>query len=253
MAPACDGMSRRDVHAGADLTIPTCPEGGIPAADHTRCATLHRAVATRVRRESGGTADEGRRDHRVRRHAGRTRGNVRRRGRDPVDRRRDQRPTDRLAVRGHPYATPDARFFTPWVLAVRPSESDARGAVVALRSAVSSMLGRRRATMCSGGGQWRLERGRDDAAGDAARSTSGDSSEATTLHRPRPTSSVHASPLVDETPAVPPPVPRYDETEYARWRTEVRLATREQRRLTPGGDFASKAGTDALAHQSLRA
>ena len=29
-------------------------------------------------------------------------------------------------------ATPDARFFTPWVLAVRPSESDARGAVVAL-------------------------------------------------------------------------------------------------------------------------
>ena len=29
-------------------------------------------------------------------------------------------------------ATPDTRFFTPWVLAVRPSESDARRAVVEL-------------------------------------------------------------------------------------------------------------------------
>ena len=48
-------------------------------------------------------------------------------------------------------------------------------------------------------------------------------------------------PLVDEVPAEPPPVPRYDETEYAQWRADVR-ATREQRRLTQV-ELASKAGT----------
>ena len=45
----------------------------------------------------------------------------------------------------------------------------------------------------------------------------------------------------DEAIAVPPPVPRYEETEYARWRADVR-ATREQRRLTQV-ELASKAGT----------
>ena len=36
-------------------------------------------------------------------------------------------------------ATPDARFFTPWVLAVRPTESDARRAVVELLADWSSL------------------------------------------------------------------------------------------------------------------
>ena len=61
-------------------------------------------------------------------------------------------------------ATPDARFFTPWVLAVRPSESDARRAVVAL---LRGLVEARRAAQQSAPAVGRLERGADDAAGDA--------------------------------------------------------------------------------------
>ena len=61
-------------------------------------------------------------------------------------------------------ATPDARFFTPWVLAVRPSESDARRAVVEL---LRGLVEARRAAQQSAPACGRLERRADDAAGDA--------------------------------------------------------------------------------------
>ena len=135
-------------------------------------------------------------------------------------------------------ATPDARFFTPWVLAVRPSESDARRAVVEL---LRGLVEARRAAqqMRTRGG--RLERRRDDAAGDArgrCLATAARRRCCTGCGR----ASVPCAPLVDEAPAVPPPVPRYDETEYARWRADVR-ATREQRRLTQV-ELASRGGHD---------
>jgi DNA-binding XRE family transcriptional regulator len=132
-------------------------------------------------------------------------------------------------------ATPDARFFTPWVLAVRPSESDARRAVVELlRGLVEA---RRAAQQCAPAVDswdpvlttqramravdvWRQQRG-DDVAPAVA--------DVRPVHREQ------------EAPAMPPLVPRYDEMEYEQWRADVR-GTREQRRLTQV-ELASKAGT----------
>ena len=61
-------------------------------------------------------------------------------------------------------ATPDARFFTPWVLAVRPSESDARRAVVEL---LRGLVEARRAAQQSAPAVDGWNAVADDAAGDA--------------------------------------------------------------------------------------
>jgi DNA-binding XRE family transcriptional regulator len=132
-------------------------------------------------------------------------------------------------------ATPDARFFTPWVLAVRPSESDARRAVVELLRGL--VVARRTAQGCApavDGWNAVLTTQRAMRAVDIWRQhRSDDASPAA--------ADVHSVHLEHEAPAVPPPVPRYDETEYARWRADVR-ATREQRGLTQA-ELASRAGT----------
>jgi DNA-binding XRE family transcriptional regulator len=132
-------------------------------------------------------------------------------------------------------ATPDARFFTPWVLAVRPSESDARRAVVELLRGI--VEARRTAQQCApavDGWNAVLTTQRAMRAVDAWRQQGHDDAAPAVAD-------VRPVPLAHEAPAVPPPVPRYDETEYERWRADVR-ATREQRRLTQV-ELASKAGT----------
>ena len=133
-------------------------------------------------------------------------------------------------------ATPDARFFTPWVLAVRPTESDARRAVVEL---LRGLVVARRAAQAARSRGRRLERRPDDAAGDARGRRLATAPKRRRRSRLRPTTA--PSVRLWTTPAVPPPVPRYDEAEYARWRADVR-ATREQRGLTQA-ELASRAGT----------
>ena len=123
-------------------------------------------------------------------------------------------------------ATPDARFFTPWVLAVRPSESDARLAVVELlRGLVEARRAAQQRAPAVDGWNAVLTTQRAMRAVDAWRQQPHDD----------------APPAVAPLPPVGPPVPRYDEVEYAQWRADVR-ATREQRRLTQV-ELASKAGT----------
>ena len=101
------------------------------------------------------------------------------------------------------------------MLAVRPSEPDARGAVVELLRVLvmlhavaervpvvdgwNAVLTTQRATRAVD--LWRQQR-HDDAARHVA-------------------DLPPVSPRVDEAPAEPPPVARDDETEYARWRADV--------------------------------
>jgi DNA-binding XRE family transcriptional regulator len=127
-------------------------------------------------------------------------------------------------------ATRDARFFTPWVLALRPSESDARRAVVAL---LRGLVEARRAAQSSA----------PAVDGWNAVLTTQQALRAVDVWRtqravadPPP-----MGPRVDDMPAMSPPVPRYDEQDYARWRADVR-ATREQRHLTQV-ELANQAGT----------
>ncbi len=143
-------------------------------------------------------------------------------------------------------ATPDARFFTPWVLAVRPSESDARRAVVALlRGLVEARHATQQSAPALNGWNAVLTTQRAMRAVDAWRLQRHDDVPAAVAERP-PVSS-----RVDEALAVPPPAPRYAETEYARWRADV---PHDARAASPDpGGAREQGGHDALAHQPHRA
>jgi DNA-binding XRE family transcriptional regulator len=127
-------------------------------------------------------------------------------------------------------STPDARLFTPWVLAVRASEGQARSAVVTL---LRGIVDARRATQMSAPAvegwnnvvstqralravdDWKQRR--DDRAAPAD---------------PTP---ADATPTAFRTPPevfpLSAPAPCYRETAYEGWRLEVRTR-REERRLT---------------------
>jgi DNA-binding XRE family transcriptional regulator len=125
-------------------------------------------------------------------------------------------------------STPDARLFTPWVLAVRASQGQARGAVVTL---LRGIVDARRATQAS------------------APAVDGWNSVVTTQRamravdgwRQRRRDRAPAAAPADAAPTVPraapdvfpiaAPAPCYRETTYEQWRLDVR-AQREQRRLT---------------------
>jgi len=126
-------------------------------------------------------------------------------------------------------ATPDARFFTPWVLAVRPSESDARGAVVALlRGRVDARRAAQHRAPAVDGWNAVLTTQRAMRAVDVWR-----------RHRGEVAAPAAAAAQADA--PVPPPVPSYDEVQYERWRSDVR-ATRERRQMTQA-QLAAQVGT----------
>ena len=143
-------------------------------------------------------------------------------------------------------ATPDARFFTPWVLAVRPSESDARGAVVALlRGLVDA---RRAAQQCAPAVDgW-------NAVVTTQRAMPRGRRLATAARRRRFTGRGRCRPRVPwwtKRPRCRRPCP--DTTRRSTHGGAPRYAaTREQRRLTQA-ETREQGGNDALAHQSLRA
>ena len=134
-------------------------------------------------------------------------------------------------------STPDARLFTPWVLAVRPSQDQARSAVVTL---LRGIVDARRATRASApaveGWNNILTTQRAMRAVDGWMQGRRD--------RPSTAAPADAAPISPRTvPEVFPlsaPAPCYREAGYEQWRLDVR-ARREQRRLTQV-QLASEAG-----------
>jgi DNA-binding XRE family transcriptional regulator len=125
-------------------------------------------------------------------------------------------------------STPDARLFTPWVLAVRASRAQARSAVVML---LRGIVDARRATQAGApavdGWNNVVTTQRAMRAVDTWVQRRGDRAPADTPDDITPTAPRSA-------PEVLPmlaPVPRYRETTYEQWRLDVR-ARREEQRLT---------------------
>ena len=125
-------------------------------------------------------------------------------------------------------STPDARLFTPWVLAVRTSEAQARSAVVTL---LRGIVDARRATQASApaveGWNNVVTTQRAMRAVDAWMQRRG---ERATVATP-----ADATPMITRTPPevfpMSAPVPCYRDTTYDQWRLDVR-ARREAQRLT---------------------